>query len=75
MATGVNLAGLRKRDGEKIPKLVKIFKQKQPLIFLINSGEERVVDEIIVEGKGFKTSFKPSDKNLDSDLKIFILDQ
>jgi hypothetical protein len=75
MATGVNLAGLRKRDGEKIPKLVKIFKQRQPLIFLINSGEERVVDEIIAEGKGFKTTFKPSDKNLDADLKLSILDK
>ena len=37
MATGINLSGLRKRDGEKIPKLIKIFKQKQPLIFLIFS--------------------------------------
>ena len=75
MATGINLSGLRKRDGEKIPKLIKIFKQKQPLIFLINSGEERIVDEIIAEGKGFKTSFKPLDKNLDNDLKLLILDQ
>lgn len=75
MATGVNLAGLRKRDGEKIPKLISIFKQKKPLIFLINSGEERIVDEIIAEGKGFKNTFKPSDKNLDTDLKLFILDQ
>jgi hypothetical protein len=72
MATGINLSGLRKRDGEKIPKLIKIFKEKKPLIFL--PGTEVVVEEIIAETKTkTKTTFKPNDKNLDADLKVHIM--
>jgi len=72
MATGINLSGLRKRDGEKIPKLIKIFKEQKPLIFL--PGTEVVVEEIITETKTkIKTTFKPNDKNLDANLKLHIM--
>jgi hypothetical protein len=72
MATGINLSGLRKRDGEKIQKLIKIFKEKKPLIFL--PGTEVVAEEIIAETKTkIKTIFKPNDKNLDVNLKLHIM--
>jgi hypothetical protein len=72
MATGINLSGLRKRDGEKTSKLIKIFKEKKPLIFL--PGTEVVIEEIIAETKTkTKTIFKPNDKNLDADLKLHIM--
>ena len=72
MATGINLSGLRKRNGEKVLKLIKIFKEKKSLIFL--PGTEVVVEEIIAEtGSKIKTIFKPESKNLDVDLKLYIM--
>ena len=72
MATGINLSGLRKRNCEKVLKLIKIFKEKKPLIFL--PGTEVVVEEIIAEtGSKIKTIFKPESKNLDVDLKLYIM--
>ena len=63
MATGLSLSNLKKRDGEKVVKLIKIFKEGKPLIFL--PGTEAVVDEIIVEtASKIKTTFKPGSKNL-----------
>ena len=46
MATGLSLSNLKKRDGEKVVKLIKIFKEGKPLIFL--PGTEVVVEKIIV---------------------------
>ena len=74
MATGLSLSNLKKRDGEKVVKLIKIFKEGKPLIFL--PGTEAVVDEIIVEtASKIKTTFKPGSKNLDVDLKFHIMNE
>ena len=74
MATGLSLSNLKKRDGEKVLKLIKIFKEGKPLIFL--PGTEVVVDEIIVEtASKIKTTFKPGSKNLDMDLKLNIMNE
>lgn len=74
MATGLSLSNLKKRDGEKVSKLIKIFKEGKPLIFL--PGTEAVVDEIIVEtASKIKTTFKPGSKNLDVDLKFHIMNE
>ena len=75
MATGLGLNGLLKRDGEKIPKLLKLFKEKKPLIFLVNpAGEERIVDEIIVKNAENKSEnkFTPKTKNIDNLFNLYI---
>jgi len=75
MATGLGLNGLLKRDGEKIPKLLKLFKEKKPLIFLVNpAGEERIVDEIIVKNAENKSEnkFTPKTKNIDNIFDLYI---